>query len=102
MNQLRVRKQALLVESELNRQTLLLEWQGLKASVSWVRTGMGWLRILGPMGIWLAPVAGLFVARQWPSREGWWHKALLAWRLWKRVAVVLGFLQSASPAKPEA
>ena len=100
LDQLQARKQELLLESERQRRTLELQWQGLKASLSWRRTGIEFVQSLQPLWVVLAPMAGLFLGRQWRSRVGWWRQALFVWRLGKKIYLAWTFLRPPSPTRP--
>jgi hypothetical protein len=100
LDQLETRKQELLLESELHRQTLALQWQGLKVSVSWMRTGIDLVRSLQPLWVVAAPMAGLFLGRQWKSGSGWWRKALFVWRWGKKIYLAWHFLRPPAATRP--
>jgi hypothetical protein len=65
LNQLRLRKQALILESELNRLALLGEWQNLREATTQFGGGSktrSWL-------LSLAPVAGVMATRLFRGRR---------------------------------
>jgi hypothetical protein len=74
---LRNKKQQLLLESEINRQVLVLECIQLKSSFRWTQTGVRWFKTIPPAWLILAPVAGYLVARSFRSERGWLHKAIV-------------------------
>ncbi len=84
VRELQLRRQELLAESQINRHTLILEWQHLKTSLAWARTSFEVVKSLQPLWVLLAPVAGLVAARKWRSVQGWWHRGTLVWRIASR------------------
>ena len=101
LEQLRARKQELLLESKLHRQTLNLQWKGLKISLSWMRTGIELVQSFQPFWVVLAPLAGLLIGRQWRSGSGWWHKVLFVWRLGKKAYLAWNFLRPSALTRPK-
>ena len=94
-------KQALLLESGLNRVALQVEVQSLRSATAWVSGVTSASRELAPLLVVLAPLAGFLLARgsrrsdSWLSRLmrlGKWVPPL--YRLWKTV--------SAHRSEPEA
>jgi hypothetical protein len=86
---LELQKQALLLESGLNRVTLQAEFQSLRSAGAWV-TGAS--RELAPLMAVLAPLAGFLLVRKSRRSQGWLSRllALAKWvppvyRLWKSV-----------------
>ena len=63
LDKLNLQKQALLVESSLNRVALQAEIRSLRSATSWVREATSVSRELGPLLVLLAPLAGFLVAR---------------------------------------
>jgi len=71
MSPLQARKRELLLESEMNRQTLRLEFDHVATQVERVRSGWNWL----PGGWrWLAPVASLALAWKFRKTAGLFAK----------------------------
>ena len=97
MNSLADRKRALVAESELYRQSLMMEIESLRLAADGVKRKLGLLRFLKPL-LLLAPLAvslrGLGsgskeakpLARGWRK---WWATALAGWRLYRRTAPML-------------
>jgi hypothetical protein len=84
---LQLRKQVLLMESELNRRTLELDWGELKVTArsSVTHIGSGLAGSIRKWGIGLAPVIGFFLVRRWISSKGLFVKGMLLWQTVKRV-----------------
>lgn len=102
VNSLASRKQALVAESELYRQTLATEIQNLRLSVARMRRKFRFIRLLIPMLV-LIPLAvslrglGSNTGPEKPPSRGWrkwWGAAMLGWRLYQRTAPVVGHLLS--------
>ena len=85
-----LQKQALLLESGLNRFTLQAEFQNLRSVSAWM-TGAS--RELAPLLAVLATLAGFLLARKSRRSESWLNRllALAKWvpplyRLWKSIS----------------
>ena len=63
LTELDLQKQALVLESGLNRLTLQAEVQSLRSATSWVNDVTGASRELAPLLVVLAPIAGFLMAR---------------------------------------
>ena len=63
LSPLQLRKQALLLESHLNRAALQGQVQDLRASTQWVGEAAAACRKLSPWLLLLAPVAGILTVR---------------------------------------
>jgi len=63
MTDLQLRKQALLIESELHRATLQLELARLEASVAWIDHALNFARQARPLLLTVGVGAGLLLAR---------------------------------------
>jgi hypothetical protein len=63
LDSLQLRKQALILESELNRIALRAESQNLRSATKWVGHATQTCRKLPPWLLLLAPVAGFLVVR---------------------------------------
>jgi hypothetical protein len=63
LEQLRLQKQALLVESSLNRHALVLEIDALRSSAARLSNAVRAPRRLAPLLMVLAPLAGFFAVR---------------------------------------
>jgi hypothetical protein len=81
VRELQLRKQQLLVESELNRRTVLLEADRIGRSFSWVSSGWEMFKVLRPFWVVAAPVAGFSIARKWRQTSNRWRKGLLLVKL---------------------
>ena len=86
MKALQDRKHDLLLESEINRQVMRLEFQQIQVRLGRVREN--WLH---SAWMWAAPVAGFFLARKFTKTTGFFAKgSILAvilrrvWELWQR------------------
>ena len=93
LDKLAAHKQALLVESSLNRLTLQAELQNLRSATAWVREIAGGAEERAPWLLFLAPLAGFLLARVSRRPDSWLSRALAAakwigplYSLWKRVA----------------
>jgi hypothetical protein len=92
MRQLEFRREELLAKSQINRQTLALEWQQIKVSLAWARSGIELAKSLRPLWVLLAPLAGIAAARQWRSVKGLWHKGRLLWLIAGRLRALWQYL----------
>jgi hypothetical protein len=99
IKKLQAQERLLIAESAINRRILSLEWQQLKASVSWVKPGRELARSLRPALIVLAPIAGILLVRSWRSARGLWFKALLLWQVGKRVRNAWQLVKGRSKAR---
>jgi hypothetical protein len=95
-------KQALLLESGLNRFTLQAEFQSLRSTGAWVS---GASRELAPLLAVLAPLAGFLLVRKARRSESWLRRllALAKWvlpvyRLWKSFSASRGEPEARTPA----
>jgi hypothetical protein len=85
-----LQKQALLLESDLNRVTLQAEVQSLRSATAWVNDVTSASRGLAPLLVVLAPLSGFLLARGSRRSDSWLRRlmALAKWvaplyRLWK-------------------
>ena len=97
-----LQKQALLLESGLNRVTLQAEFQSLRSAGAWV-TGAS--RELAPLLAILATLAGFLLARKSRRSESWLSRllALAKWvpplyRLWMSISAGRGEPEARTPA----
>jgi multidrug resistance efflux pump len=81
MKELAARKQALVAESELTRQTLRAEFRGLQASLGAVADRVKWARAALKVALLAAPLGGLILARKKGGWRGLARAGLAAWRL---------------------
>jgi hypothetical protein len=70
VKRLQLRKQALVLESALNRVALDAEWQKLQTATAWARSAGQRVQQFRPWLIWLAPVIGFLAARRSSRRPG--------------------------------
>jgi hypothetical protein len=92
---LQLRKQVLLMESELNRRNLELDWSELKGSArsSVSNLGSGLAGSIRPWAMGLAPILGFLLIRRWRSSKGLFVKAMLLWQTAKRVLKIWQFMK---------
>ena len=95
LEKLNLRKQALLLESSLNRAALQADIQRLRSATTWVRGASSVSRELTPWLTFLAPVAGFLMARRVRRSRSWFGRIITAakwagplYGLWKRFAPV--------------
>jgi hypothetical protein len=63
LEQFRLHKQALVLESSLNRYALRAEWQELRHAAGWMNNAARTPRQFAPLLVVLAPLAGFLVIR---------------------------------------
>ncbi|HEV2391698.1 MAG TPA: hypothetical protein VG146_04955 [Verrucomicrobiae bacterium] len=106
MNDLEARKRALVVESELYRKTLALEFHNLTLHLESLRSKLSPVRAMRSL-LPLLPLAGAWLGSQWfgqrranraaQSRSGFQRGiglAVMAWRVYRQVAPVLAMVLS--------
>jgi hypothetical protein len=100
-----LQKQALLLESGLNRVTLQAEVQSLRSATAWVSDVSSTSRELAPLLVVLAPLAGFFLVRGSRRQDSWLSRlmALAKWvaplyRLWKSFSASRGEPEAGTPA----
>lgn len=93
LERLRLQKQALLLESGLNRMELRRECRAVAGHFAWLNDPVGAARENSPLLVTLAPLAGVLASRVLrSSRPGTSKLALLidalriAWPLWRQFA----------------
>ena len=93
LDKLNLQKQALLLESDLNRAALQADIHRLRSATTWVRGATSVSRGLTPWLTLLAPVAGFLVARRVRRSRSWFGRIVTAakwagplYGLWKRFA----------------
>jgi len=93
LDKLNLQKQALLLESSLNRAALQAEIRRLRTATTWVREATSVSRELAPWLTLLAPVAGFLVARRARRSASWFGRVVTVvkwigplYGLWKRFA----------------
>lgn len=87
LRELEARKRDLLVESDLNRQVLRLEFDQISLRVGEIKRGFGWAR---NVWAWGAPIAGFLLARKFKKTGNAFAKGSMmisvfktGWRLWE-------------------
>ncbi len=98
INQLQLRKQALVMESALNRHALMDSVHSLKQSLPMGHGGMnlgallgsGWHRYL----VYLAPIAGALLVYKWRSTKGLLSKVMSLWGLGSKAWKVFRFFNA--------
>ena len=105
LEKLNLQKQALLLESSLNRAALQAEIRSLRSATAWVREATSLSRELTPWLTLLAPVAGFLVARGTRRSGSWLSRILTAakwigplYGLWRRFAPAGNDSQAGDPA----
>src|SRR5437660_1072951 len=92
---LQERKRALVRQSEVYRQTLVVEFHNLRLYTERVRRRVDTLKSFNPFLTLAAPLAGgLFRRRVGRSKLRFVGKALLAWRLYKQFSPLVRDLMS--------
>ncbi len=93
LDKLNLQKQALLLESSLNRAALQAEIRRLRSATTWVREASSVSRELTPILALLAPVAGFLVARRARRSAAWFGRIVTVakwagplYGLWKQFA----------------
>lgn len=91
LDKLAAEKQALLVESSLNRLALQAEFHNLSSATTWMKAATGGIGKVKPLLLMLAPVAGFLLARGSRPSGSWLIRAVSAIRwiaslygLWQR------------------
>ena len=104
MKRIRLVKEALILESSLNRIALRTEWQSVRSVGSRMATPSRALRSFSPWLVILAPVAGFLVARRLRRPGAWLARvasllrlAVPALSLWRTLA---GRSRSTGSGKP--
>lgn len=90
LDKLNLQKQALLLESGLNRLAFQAEFQSLRSATAWVSEVTQASRGLSPLLLVLAPLAGFLLARGSRQSDSWLSRIAAAarwigplYRLWK-------------------
>lgn len=99
LDKLNLQKQALLLESGLNRVALQAEIHSLRSATAWVREATSASRELTPLLLLLAPLGGFLLARG-SRRASSWISRVLAPVRW--VGPLYGLWKSFSPGRKEA
>lgn len=84
--QLRIRRELLVTQCDLQRGILRLECARLKESFGWVSRGAGWSNRIRPWLPLAVPVLGFLVARRWKTVLRFAGKTVgsrLLWRLFR-------------------
>ena len=100
-----LQKQALLLESGLNRVALQAEIQSLRSATAWVSDVTSASRELAPLLVVLAPLAGFLLARGSRRPDSWLSRlmTLAKWvaplyRLWKSFSARRSEPEAGKPA----
>jgi hypothetical protein len=92
------RKSQLLLESEINRRVLTLEWSQLKSSLNWTQSVMRKLQSPSPAWLLLAPIAGFLLAKRFRTQKGWLGQVFFLWRIGRRILSIVQGLKGARAA----
>jgi hypothetical protein len=95
---LRLRKQLLVLESNLNRAALQAEWGNVRAATAWVRSARQTFHQVRPWLVLLAPLAGYLTARRPNRPPGVLRRLVSAWR-WIRALLGVWEAVRGAPAK---
>ncbi len=96
LDDLEARKQALLLESGLNRLKLRSEWRQIRAATAWMSGPARACRQAGPWLLLLAPLAGFLAARNLRRAESIPAKLL---RLARWIGPLYSLWKSLAPAR---
>ena len=99
LDKLNLQKQALLLESSLNRAALQADIRSLRSATTWVREATSVSRELAPLLALLAPVAGFLLARRARRSASWFGRVVTAV---KWVGPLYGLWKRFSPGRQEA
>jgi hypothetical protein len=104
LDKLAAQKQALLVESAVNRLVLQAEFQNLRSATAWVDEAVRGPRKLAPLLLILAPIAGFLLVRKSRRSDSWLNRATAALKwlgplygLWKRFSARRRQAEAANP-----
>jgi hypothetical protein len=86
MNEIHLRKQALLLESELHRAALRADLTQLAASAAWIDHTVGVVQKTRPLFLALGAGAGLLLARRLTGPRGGGGSGLWRWLRWGQMA----------------
>ncbi|MGH9638001.1 MAG: hypothetical protein ACRD72_24445 [Candidatus Angelobacter sp.] len=84
-----MRKAELLAESDTIRGELQANWEKLQPAVSWVETGIGFIRTIKQFSTIAVPIVGIWVGRKGSARFGLWGKMNVGWRFFVAMAAAL-------------
>jgi hypothetical protein len=94
LEQFRLQKQALVLESSLNRHALRAEFQNLRSAAAWMSNATRAPRQLAPLWVVLAPLAGFFLVRSFRRPHSLFNRVAAAakwigplYTLWQRFSV---------------
>ena len=99
LDKLSLQKQALLLESGLNRVALQAEIRSLRSAATWVREATSVSRELTPLLALLAPLAGFLVARSARRSDSWLSRIVT---MVKWIAPLYGLWRRFAPGRKEA
>lgn len=83
MTELAERRRLLLLEAELHRRIIGMEYQGLRGQLASLKTLRGQVAGGKPWFIGGAAVVGLLAARHWRKVFRWLPHVLTVWRFWR-------------------
>lgn len=102
ITELQLRKQALVIESDLNRLALQTEWQRVRAATDWISQAGQLVQKVNPWLAVLAPLLGVLTARTL-QREGGVVGRVLGLLKWVRPLLALWqSFRAAPPPEGEA
>ena len=78
LEQFRLQKQALVLESSLNRHALQAEFQNLRSATAWMSSATRAPRQVAPLLVVLAPVAGFLLVRSFRRPESLFNRLVTA------------------------
>lgn len=84
MTELAERRRLLLLEAELHRGIIVMEYQGLRGQLASLRNLRGQITGGKPWFIAAAAVAGLVAVRHWRKVVRWLPHALTVWRFLRK------------------
>ncbi len=85
VKELAARKRLLVAESEVNRRLLAVELSRLQPAVEQAEQAFSYGRVVSPLVLTVAAVAGGFLLTKGKSLKGLTAKALVGWQLFKRL-----------------
>lgn len=104
LNRLDLRKQALVLESDLNRFALQAEFRNLHSATTWVGELTQKSRGFAPLLLVLAPLAGFLLSRGSRQAHSWLSRvsaaakwAIPLYRLWKSYSASQAEKEAATP-----
>lgn len=90
--ELGARKQLLVAESEIYRETLKVETRNLGLYTLTLRQRWAWFKAANPAVAVVVPLVQTLITRRRAKRRGWLGKALWGWHLYQRFFPILSQL----------